>query len=562
MRPKGHIRTLIGCLRRDLPRIGPVLRYLLFANPFYFLTLLGRSPAPLSLTPPYPWPGNASRGNAILHGEFSFAGETVSSGENLWSPPGVSEACLEEIHGFAWINDLHAIGSDAARRSARALVADWINTHKRWSPIAWRADLTGVRIAAWLGRHDFFCASADEDFRARFFASLYRQTRHLSRVAAWETRGAGKILAIKGLIYTGLCLPDGQRYLAKGLKLLDKEIARQILADGGHYERSPQLQLAVLQHFIDIRATFIAAQREVPAALQSAIDRMAPMLRFFRHGDGGLVLFNDSTEGERWLLDMVLTRADAQGKPLTSSPHSGFQRLNANRTLVIMESGAAVRGVPETHTHAGTLSFEMSIGKERLIVNCGAHVAGNSTWWRAQRTTAAHSTLTLGDTSSTEFSKNGRLGRRPENVTCRRDENGGNIWIEASHDGYEEIFNIIHRRRLYLAAGGEDFRGEDVLIATADASSFTANRPFTVRFHLHPGVRASLLHNRSAVLLRLPSGQGWRLRASGGEIGLSESIYLGRPNEIRRCEQVTISGSLGRAGATVKWSITRVSDKT
>ena len=138
-------------------------------------------------------------------------------------------------------------------------------------------------------------------------------------------------------------------------------------------------------------------------------------------------------------------------------------------------------------------------------------------------------------------------------------------WIEASHDGYEHLYGVMHRRRLYLANGGEDFRGEDSLIRTSPRhDNEPEDRFFILRFHLHPQVRASLLHNRATVLLRLPSGQGWRLRANGGEIGINESVYLGVSGDIKRCEQITISAQIaggdGGAEATIKWALSRVSD--
>ncbi len=570
IRPRSRFRSLIGRRARlRLPNLASLietfLRRLVYATPLYSLSLMGRAPTAMAVTPPDPWPGDAARGRAILESEFTFAGESVFGDDSLWSPPDAGDFWMEELHGFSWISDLHMVGSDAARLRTRALVADWIAPHKRWSPVAWRGDVLGTRIAAWLGRYDFFCASADEVFREKFFASLNRQVKHLARTATREADGARRFFAIKGLIYAGVCLPNGKGMLAKGVRFLEQEIKCQILADGCHYERSPRLQLVLLRLFIDIRATLIAGKQEVPTTLQSAIDRMAPMLRFFRHGDGGLALFNDSTESESWLVDMVLTRADAKGKPLSTAPHSGFQRLHLNRSLVILDAGPPTLSASDEHAHAGTLSFEMSVGKERMIVNCGAYTGSNENWRYTCRTSAAHSTLVLEDTNSTEILTNGHLNVDDMTVTSRRDENDGNIWIEASHDGYEHLYGVVHRRRLYLASGSEDFRGEDSLIRTSPRhDTEPQDRFFILRFHLHPQVRASLLHNRAAVLLRLPSGQGWRLRASGGELGINESVYLGISGEIKRCEQITISAQMagGDDGAetTVKWALSRVDD--
>src|SRR5262249_30901505 len=160
------------------------------------------------------------------------------------------------------------------------------------------------------------------------------------------------------------------------------------------------------------------------------------------------------------------------------------ERLVANRTLVLVDSGAPPPPGLDRHAHAGTFSFEMSIGRERLIVNCGAH-PGDPQWGFALRMTAAHSTATVDDTNSSGVLADDGLARRPENVSCRREETDGNVWLDMSHDGYSEPFGLTHRRRLYLAASGEELRGEDRFTGPG------AER-FAVRFHLHPQVQASI----------------------------------------------------------------------
>src|SRR5581483_8860327 len=213
----------------------------------------------------------------------------------------------------------------------------------------------------------------------------------------------------------------------------------QINPDGGHVERSPTLHLAVLRDLIEIRAVLRGGRVEPPAELQTAIDRMAPFLRYVRHGDGGLALFNDSNEEAAAEIDAVLAASESKGKPPQSAPHSGFQRLAAERSLVLVD--AAAPAAIDGHAHAGTLSFEMSVGKERLVVNCGAHAADQSDWRRVQRATAAHSTVTIDDTNSSEIlgpasAQPGTLGQRPEHVVCQREDADGNVWLDLAHDGY------------------------------------------------------------------------------------------------------------------------------
>jgi uncharacterized heparinase superfamily protein len=289
----------------------------------------------------------------------------------------------------------------------------------------------------------------------------------------------------------------------------------------------------------------------VPEGLQQVIDRMAPMLRFFRHGDGRLALFNGAAEGDAAEIDAVLNRADAAGKPPGNAPYTGFQRLATERSLVIMDTGAPP---PEGQAHAGTLSFEMSQGPERIVVNCGARRHAGPEWRLAQRSTAAHSTLIIAATNSTELDPAGGLRERPHLVRCRREEVERAILIDASHDGYVDRFGALHRRRLYLAGTGEDLRGEDWLRRMRPGPPLA----FAIRFHLHPEITASLLHDRTGAILRLASGAGFRFDAAGAQLSLAESIYLGEPAGPRRSEQLLLESNLAGEEATVKWSFKRI----
>lgn len=532
-------------------RVFYALRRPWYGSSLYNLLLRRRSLDRLEFIPPDGWPGDAVHGAAMVDGDFVFVGQLVRDPETVWWPDDVSDRWLAACHGFEWLRNLRAVGSDTARNSARTLVLDWIATQGRWKKLSWRPDVLARRVANWLGQTEFLCTGADDEFVSLFRDSIGRQARHLIRVYRFADAGLDRIICLRGLICASLALPGQNRRLLRWLRQLDHEIDRQILIDGGHIERSPAVQLAVLRQLIDIRDTLREAKAEVPSTLQTAIDRVAPMLRFFRHGDGGLALFNDSDEGEGWFIDVVLTRAEARGKPLDAAPHTGFQRLTANRTLILIDTGGAPPPLFDRHAHAGTLSFEMSIGKERLVVNCGAYADDNAEWRAAQRSTAAHSTVTVEDLNSAVLLSSGHLGVRPENVTVERREADGNSWIESSHDGYLRTLGVTHTRRLYLAANGGDMRGEDTLEGKG-------SHKFAVRFHLHPAVNASLVQQGSTVLLRLPSGGGWRLRASGGVTSVQESVYLGVRGEIKRAEQVVISAATQNGYGQVKWAFSRL----
>ncbi|MFQ5775876.1 MAG: heparinase II/III family protein [Kiloniellaceae bacterium] len=559
----GRLRDLAHLPREQaLSRLGYGLKRPVFALPFYRYSLPGLTATALAATPTDPWPGNAELGAAIVRGEFSFAGPTPTKPEPPWALGGTRPWWLAEPHGFAWLRDLRAAGGDAARRRARALVRAWVERHAAWSTPAWDPLATGRRLAHWLGCYEFFAASAEIEFRQRLLASIAQQAQHLCRVLPAGLAGAELIAALKGLIYAGVALPGGEAWRARGLEILRRELPRQVLSDGGHVERSPSRHLAVLRDLIDVRAALRrtgahAHADGVPAALHAAIEAMAPALRMFQHGDGGLALFNGSVEEEGWQVELVLQRAGGPRRPLAEATDGGFQRMCAGRTVALIDAGAAPGRGLDRRAHAGTLGLEVSVGRERLIVSCGAR-PGDPAWERAQRATAAHSTLVVEDTNSSEILPGGGFGRAARIVHCRRAEAEGRTWLDLAHDGYARGFGLIHRRRLYLGADGSDLRGEDRL------EPIRAQRrggAFALRFHLHPTVRASVAQSGDTVLLRLPKGGGWQLRTTGAQVALEQSIYLGHPGQIRRSRQIVLSGAWTARGARVKWALRRLEPK-
>ncbi len=496
-----------------------------------------------------PWPGDPQRGANLLKGELELGGTTAALRPGVFGEPADSPAMRACAHGFNWLRDLRALGTDAARMRARALVTDWIGAGTL-DPLSQRPDVAGARIAAWLGHYDFFAASADDGFRQRLMGRLVSDARGLAASLPPEEMDARALTALKGLIAAAVALPEHAGFLTRALRVLPQELARQVLPDGSHCERSPAQLLAALQDLTEIRALLQAAQAQPPAALPVAIERMALALRLLRHGDGGLALFNGTKEETPALVELVLTQAGRSGRAAGALTDGGFHRMQAGRSVLLIDCGAPAPQHVDRFAHAGTLSFELSIGRDRLIVNCGAAPASQGEWRDALRATAAHSTLVIGDTSSSEL-RPGGLGRRPDKVEVYRQEANGAHLLEASHDGYLKPFGALHRRRLYMAESGEDIRGEDAVEAPSP-------QPYVIRFHLHPGVDATMQQGGDSALLRLPSGGGWRLRADAAKMALEESIYLGGPTP-RRTMAVVLTGPID-GPQQIKWAITKVEE--
>jgi len=506
------------------------------------------------------WPGDAARGARLLRGECEVAGTArplrpAEEGGAGWQAGSASPAWLAAAHGFAWLRDLRALGTDAARLRARSLAADWLARGGN-EPVASSPEVVGARLSAWLGHWDFLAQTAEDGFRRALMMRMAQDARSLVAGLPAEAEHRGALVALKGAMAASVALAE-EAWLARCVRFLPAELERQFRPDGSHVERSPAQLMLAIQDLVEIRNLLHGAEVEAPPELAAALDRAAPALRLLRHGDGGLASFNGTREEGASLLDLVLTQAQARGRAPVVLPDAGFHRLQAGRTLVIADCGAPPErrgreapGLPRAADrlhHAGTLAFEMSVGRDRVIINCGAAPAAEGAWRDALRSTAAHSTLVLADTNSSELREDG-LGRRPEHVEAERHEMSGAQWLEASHDGYRRGFGAVHRRRLYLAESGDDLRGEDVLEADT-------RQAFVLRFHLHPSVVASLRQDGASVLLRLPSNVGWQMRAHGARVTLEESVQLGA--EPRRTQQIALHAE-AEPGA-VQWALTRIS---
>jgi uncharacterized heparinase superfamily protein len=516
--------------------------------------LAGTIPEKLLMSPTDVWKGSAEKARWLIHGGiFTLEGDRLELHNANWNPDGVDDTWIKYIHGFEWIRDLKALGGDKGRMAARAMLENWMMQHPHPDEINWRPDILGLRLSNWLSSFPFFGESATPEFQEQFYISLARQVRYLSRNTPGNLSGIPLLQAVRGLAYAGLAMEGREQLLEQALNLLHKEIGKQILSDGGHVSRSPQQLLEAIVVLIDIRTALRQGGYPCPERIQHALDRAVPALRFFRHTDRFFALFNGSQEGHEELMKQVLLQSGSRAKTLNSLPHTGYERLSLGRGLIIMDTGASPKWPHDVTSHAAPLAFEMSYGRERIIVNCGSHPT-NAGWQDMLRFTAAHSTLTIDDRNACEIHKDGSLSRKPKKVTCDREDKLDAVLVDASHDGYVPVNGITHRRRLYYADQGNDLRGEDTLVCTTGL-----NKPhkIAVRFHLHPKVSVSLVKEDQEAILQLPGGTGWRFTASGATLDLEESVYLGEGIRPRKSQQLVIMADMDADTLQIKWALQR-----
>jgi len=523
MKPASHI---LHKVRRGVQSVA-------YGNAIYQKILAsGEIPDRLYFTLADPWPGDAQAGSALISSQPNMFDNTVA---------------ISLRHAAAVLRNLRAVGTETARQMSVQLIDNWLQHYDIWSEDEWAPHVLGERIAAWIGFYEFYAPAALTDFTHNVTSSLYRQWKHLVRTLPSSLVGAAGLQSIRGLVYGGLNFPEGDKALGLACDLLQRQLAEEILPDGGHISRNPTMQLHMLRHLVDLRSIFTVAGFEGPSLLNVAISSMVPGLKFFRHGDGKLALFHGGLEETSLLIDAVITQSEVRGRALHRLPETGYERLMAGRSLLLTDVKQPAPKDYDKCAHAGLLSFELGSGRERLIVNCGA-VESGAEWRLAMAATAAHSTLTIEDTNACSIIASGGVSSWPK-VEAHRYEQEGIQYIDMNHDGYYQSFGLIHQRILGLSGDGETLQGKDTLKGAS-------GRKFAIRWHLHPSVQVSLTQGGQAALLRTASGSGWRLQIEKSGLSLESSIYCGQGTP-RRSQQLKLSHVTSGPETAIAWRVIR-----
>jgi uncharacterized heparinase superfamily protein len=506
----------------------------------------------------------------VYAGHFSLAGKVVSThGHSPFTAPSPSLAWSQALHGFGWLRHLRAADTALSRANAHALVEDWLNVEARGGDamerrVARDPRIVARRVISWLSQSPIILENADHHFYRRFVRAIEVHVAMLERALGAGLAADARLSAIIACVHAGLCLDGANGLLRRAIGQLSRELQAQILNDGGHVSRNPRVLVELLVDLLPTRQGFVARNIAAPEPLLNAIDRMTPMLRLFRHGDGALAGFNGMGVSEPETLATLLAHGDVGGAAALDAPYSGYQRMEAADAIVIVDAGGPPPWRFSREAHAGCLAFEFSSGLHRMIVNCGAPQGDSGEARAASRATAAHSTLVVDDHSSCRFASAGSrtdeadmLVEGPTQVeaTRSRDDSGGRS-VEASHNGYARRYGIIHRRTLRLADDGDSLAGQDH-ITPARKRAPAYGKSLAVRFHLHPSARAELAADSASVKLVLPSGEEWRFAAERGAIGLEESIFFAAPGGAMLTNQIVLHGTVSES-ETLNWSLLRL----
>ena len=507
--------------------------------------------------------GERQRGEALLAGRFAVGAQSLSLKDLDFANVGASGALAEQLQGFSWLRDLGAAASrEKGARLAEAVVGRWLLAHGTKADDAWAPHLWGERILFWTAYAPYILSSSDSGYRSALLNTLARGARHLDANADKSPAGLQRITAWCGVVAAGLLVQGGVPRVARGEAGLARALASAQFDDGGLISRSPSEQTQLVDRFGLLRACYQAAKQTVPDGIEAAAQASLAALHGIMMGDGALSSWQGCGPGEAARLTALIEGCGLRARPLRNARGWGYQRMSALGTILVIDAAPPPPQKMAEHGCASTLAFELSDGSQRLVVNCGGPgplpTELPDELVQGLRTTAAHSTLVLADTNSTNILDEGALGKGVDDVTIERSEDNDASRLEASHDGYVRGFGLIHKRSLMLGNDGKELRGADQLIAKGRKKIREA-APYAVRFHLAPGVEATITADGMGAILRSKGAPPWNFRCRGGNLATEESLWIDGRGRAQRTSQLVIVGEVSALGGEIGWQFRRTS---
>jgi uncharacterized heparinase superfamily protein len=469
-----------------------------------------------------------------------------------WNDAKLDKLWLYNLHYF---DDLNA--RDAGERNPwhQALLQRWLQENPRASGNGWEPYPTSLRIVNWVK-----WLAAGNAAPPGMAQGLATQARWLSKRLEWHLLGNHLFVNAKALVFTGLFSEgaEASAWLATGLNIIARELPEQVLADGGNFERSPMYHAVFLEDVLDL---VNAAQRWpglIPDAQVSTwretAARMLGWLVDMSHPDGEIALFNDAAFGVApnladlrsyamrleipgimadprpviadsirnpvhptvWMPDQVRHDCAPLAVPrLVHFPESGYVRLEQDSAVALLDVAPIGPDYLPGHAHADTLSFELSVFDQRVVVNGGTSRYGLGPERLRERGTAAHSTVQVAGLDSSEVWSGFRVARRAYPFDLQILDEPGKLQVACSHDGYTRLNGApVHRREWVLEAGS---------LRVADAVRGGAHVALA-RYILHPSVLLAA-DGENNWQLTLSKGQCLHVKVHAGRAGLESASY-------------------------------------
>lgn len=448
---------------------------------------------------------------------FVFLNEAGSLDTADWDPEQKELLWRYNLHYF---EDLTAHGAEERGGWHNALIKDWIASNPPAKGTGWAPYPLSLRVSNWIKWHNSGIGSLSDNA----IQSLAVQVRWLTGRLEKHLLGNHLFVNAKALVLAGQFFEgsEAEEWYALGLAILKREVPEQILQDGGQFELSPMYHSLALEDAVDLllsESCSTSKSQEVSRLLSTRLRPMVSWLAAMTHPDDEISFFNDAafdiapppSELRRYAVPLLEDSAFGDGTVHLSN--SGYARIETPDAVLIAAIGPIGPDYLPGHAHADTLSFELSIHGQRVVVNSGTSRYGVNPERLRQRGTPAHSTVCVDGQDSSEVWSGFRVARRATVHDAIVAPSPDGITVSARHDGYRRLRGGGWHRRVWTVA--------ERRIEIHD--SWTGDLPAESRLHLHPEARATIVND--TVLITLKGGQEIQLQTDDLPVTIEPSTF-------------------------------------
>ena len=484
---------------------------------------------------------------------------TETAPELLWKTKIKDKLKFENLHSFLWLARLDRKNS---KTSTKNIIRSWINIFYNYDPYTWEAEITAKRIIAWSSNTDITLEDSDKIYKENFFLCLIKQSNFLLRNLNSIFYAPTKIISCAAIILSGIIFKENDSNYKIGIKELEKIIKSYFDENGFPKSRNPEEVYICLKYLILVREWFKEAQRPIPDFLNEIIKKCGNCYAVLSCSNKQFPLFNGATEINHKDYDLFLKNSKYKFVD-KNYEIADLIKIKKKKFEFFIDCGNPPPNNFIKYYQAGCLSFELNSNKQKIICNSGYGKYLSPKLKEISRSTAAHSTLYINDTSSCIFQKNKFINMVYGNSIIQKHkvieknytENNEFYSIIASHNGYEKNFGYVHTRSIKILKKEDKIFGIDELKKTKDCPNSIF---YFVRFHIYPNTKIVKTKAGNSILISLSNGEGWKLESKTNELQIERNIFFGSKGKIINNESVAISGNIKKDIISIEWLIEKI----
>ena len=478
----------------------------------------------------------------------------------LWKTEIENKQKFEKLHSFLWLSQLDRKNS---KNITKNIIKSWIENFFNFDPQTWEMETTARRIIAWSSNFDLTLENSEREYKKKFFLSLVKQSNFISKNLKSLVYIPSKIICCSAIILSGMMFQENESNFKTGIKELEKIVKNYFDENGFPKSRNTEEVFICIKYLILVREWLKEGQKNIPDFLDDIILKCGNCYAILSCSNKQFPLFNGATEINHKDYDIFLKNLKYK---FSNKSHevADFVKIKNKKLEFFIDCGNPPPNSFSRYYQAGCLALELISNKQKIICNSGYGKYLSQKINSISRSTAAHSTLYINDTSSCVFQKNKFINKIYGNSLIQKHkivdknyfDNKNYYSISASHNGYEKRFGYLHKRSVIISKKEDKIYGEDELKKTKNYSNALN---YFIRFHIYPGTKIVKTKAGNSILISLSNGEGWLLSSKTNDFEIEKNIFLGNKNRIINNESVHTSGKIDQEIVLIKWEVEKVS---